>query len=174
MEMLADDAFWAARRVAAFDDGLIRALVHTGQFSDPSAEEYLAKILMQRRDKIAKAYLPAVNPIVNPRLSADGTLTFDNAAIAEGGIDVAAGYAARWSAYEHGSGTPRELGDSRNTRPSLAAPAALPATDRAIVRVEVTADAAARPEWQRPVTLDFRRGAGGWTLVGLDRAIGTR
>ena len=49
---------------------LIRALVHTGQFSDPAAEEHLATVLIQRRDKIARAYLPAVNPIVDPRLSA--------------------------------------------------------------------------------------------------------
>src|SRR4029453_13198738 len=40
VEMLPDDAFWAARRVAAFDDALIRALVHTGRFSDPAAEGY--------------------------------------------------------------------------------------------------------------------------------------
>ncbi len=30
MEMRDDDAFWAARRVAAFSDELIRAAVHTG------------------------------------------------------------------------------------------------------------------------------------------------
>ena len=34
MELRDDDAFWAARRVAAFTDDLIRAAVHTGQFSD--------------------------------------------------------------------------------------------------------------------------------------------
>ena len=47
-----DDAFWAARRVAAFTDDLIRAAVHTGQFSDPAAEKYLADVLIKRRDKI--------------------------------------------------------------------------------------------------------------------------
>ena len=40
MEMRDDDAFWAARRVAAFTDELIRAAVHTGQYSDPAAEKY--------------------------------------------------------------------------------------------------------------------------------------
>ena len=35
IELRADDAFWAARRVMAFTDELIRAAVHTGQFSDP-------------------------------------------------------------------------------------------------------------------------------------------
>ena len=39
MEMRDDDAFWAARRVAAFTDDMIRAVVHTGEFSDPAAEK---------------------------------------------------------------------------------------------------------------------------------------
>ena len=59
-----DDAFWAARRVAAFTDDLIRAAVHTGEFSDPAAEKYLGDVLIKRRDKIASIYLTAVNPIV--------------------------------------------------------------------------------------------------------------
>ena len=33
MEMRADDAFWAARRVMAFTDDLIRAVVKTGQLT---------------------------------------------------------------------------------------------------------------------------------------------
>ncbi len=67
-----DDAFWAARRVAAFTDDLIRAAVHTGEFSDPAAEKYLADVLIQRREKIKSAYLTQVNPIVNPALDAQG------------------------------------------------------------------------------------------------------
>ena len=65
MEMRDDDAFWAARRVAAFSDDLIRAAVHTGEFSDPAAEKYLGDVLIKRRDKIASVYLTAVNPIVS-------------------------------------------------------------------------------------------------------------
>src|SRR5262249_40132380 len=45
MEMLPDDAFWAARRVVAFDDALVRAVVHAGQISDSAAEQHLAAIL---------------------------------------------------------------------------------------------------------------------------------
>ena len=61
-----DDAFWAARRVAAFTDELIRAAVHTGEFSDPAAEKYLGDVLIKRRDKIASIYLTAVNPDRRP------------------------------------------------------------------------------------------------------------
>ncbi len=56
LEMRDDDAFWAARRVAAMSDELIRAAVHTGAFSDPRAEKYLGDVLIERRDTIARAY----------------------------------------------------------------------------------------------------------------------
>ena len=76
-----DDTFWAARRVMAFSDEMIRALVKTGQYSEPQAEALLAKVLIQRRDKIGHAYVPAVNPVVNVALSETGMLTFANAAV---------------------------------------------------------------------------------------------
>jgi hypothetical protein len=84
METRADDAFWAARRVAAFTDELIRAAVHTGEFSDPAAEKYLGDVLIKRRNKVTSLYLTAVNPIVSPRLDPDGRLTIENAAFAAG------------------------------------------------------------------------------------------
>lgn len=56
--------------MAAFSDELIRAAVHTGQFSNPAAEKYLGDVLIKRGDKIASIYLTAVNPIVDPRLDA--------------------------------------------------------------------------------------------------------
>ncbi len=34
-----DDTFWAARRVAAFTDDMIRAVVRTGEYSDPAAAD---------------------------------------------------------------------------------------------------------------------------------------
>ncbi len=61
----ADDTFWAARRVAAFSDEMIRAAVRTGEYSDPAAEALLTDVLIKRRQKIAAAYLPAINPLVD-------------------------------------------------------------------------------------------------------------
>ena len=55
--MRADDAFWAARRVMAFTDDQIRAIVKTGQFTDAAAEQHLADVLIKRRDAIGRAYL---------------------------------------------------------------------------------------------------------------------
>ena len=54
-----------------------------GEFSDPKAEQYLADVLIQRREKIRSVYLTAVNPIVSPALDGKG-LTFENAAVSGG------------------------------------------------------------------------------------------
>ena len=79
-----DDTFWAARRVMAFTDEMIRAAVKTADFSDPAAERLLADVLIKRRDTIGRAYLPKINPVVRPALDAEGTLTFANAAVDAG------------------------------------------------------------------------------------------
>jgi hypothetical protein len=63
---------------------MIRAVVRAGQFSDPGPEQLLADVLIQRRDKIRQALLPAVNPVVAASLSASGELAFQNAAVAAG------------------------------------------------------------------------------------------
>ena len=51
-----EDAFWAAKRVAAFTDAEIRALVETGEYSDARASQWIADSLIRRRDKIAEAW----------------------------------------------------------------------------------------------------------------------
>ena len=62
----ANDKFWAARRLVAFTDDMLRAAVRTAELGDPSSEEILVKVLVERRDAIGRAYLPAINPISDP------------------------------------------------------------------------------------------------------------
>ena len=52
---LPDDAFWAARQVAAFTDEDIRAIVQVAQYSDPKAERWIADCLIERRNRIGRA-----------------------------------------------------------------------------------------------------------------------
>ena len=57
-----DDTFWAARKLMAMSDELIRAAVQAGRLSDPEAEEFLADALIERRDKIGRAWLTSGQP----------------------------------------------------------------------------------------------------------------
>jgi hypothetical protein len=171
MEMRDDDAFWAARRVAAFSEELIRAAVHTGQFSDPAAERYLGDVLIKRQRKIAETYLTAVNPIVDPRLDANGRLTLGNAALdaAVGGGSGSAIYRAVWMRFDNATGATSPIGETRSATTSLDAPRNLPVAPESFIQVDLSIDGAGHPSWREPVHAWFRRGADGWTLVGFER-----
>jgi len=172
MELREDDAFWAARRIAAFSDDLIRAAVHTGQLSDPMAETYLADVLMKRRDKIARVYLSAVNPIVSPRLETSttgGRLSFDNAAVTASVAEPPSAYHASWMLFDNASAETRPISDTQSATTTLDVPRNLPTSAGTIVAVDIAADSEAQPSWNQPVRVYFRRASQSWTLVGLER-----
>jgi len=169
METRDDDAFWAARRIALFNDELIRAAVRAAQFSDPKAEKYLGDVLIKRRDKILSLYLTAVNPIVNPRLDGNGRLTFENAAIAAGVAKGQPTYRASWMIFDNATGATKPLSSNDSQTTTLAAPAGLPTTTGSYIEVDISADLQAYPTWKEPIKTFFRRTAQGWQLVGLER-----
>jgi hypothetical protein len=77
LNRLPDDEFWAAKQVAAFTDEEIRAVVSTGEISDPKAAEFLVECLIKRRDKIRNAYFAKVLPFDRFRV-ANGALAWDD------------------------------------------------------------------------------------------------
>lgn len=169
LAMRDDDAFWAARRVMAFSDELVRAAVEAGEFSDPRAAAYLADVLIKRRDKIGQAYLPRINPIVDPALSATGALTFGNAAVQHRVATPPRSYTATWSLFDNATRESRPLGETKGLGPDMQAPAGLPTTAGSYIRVDLAADHQDHASWARPVAVYFLRQAEGWKLVGLER-----
>ena len=166
MEMRADDAFWATQRIAAFTDDLIRAIVRTGQYSDPAAEKYIGDVLIQRRETIKRIYLTAVNPIMNPRLDAKG-LTIENAAVAGGVATGPETYRASWMRFDNATGATTPLSETKSTTTTIPAPNGLPSSG--YVAVDIAADSAMHPTWKVPVRAYFRQEGGGWKLVGFER-----
>jgi hypothetical protein len=168
IEMRPDDAFWAARRVMAFTDDLIRAIVKTGELTDAAAEQHLSEVLIKRRDAIGRAYLTAVNPVIDPALSASGVLTFGNAAVERGLAQPPDSYLAVWSTFDNATGTSSRIGETA-ARDRLEAPSGLPSATGSYIRVALSAVSPSHPAWARPIDVYFRRIATGWKLVGLER-----
>src|SRR5262249_7442423 len=169
MELRDDDAFWAARRVAAFSNEQIRAAVHTGEFSDPAAEKYLGDVLITRRNTIAAIYLTAVNPVVAPELGEDHRLTVANAAVDADVAKAPALYHPSWFRFDNATGDTQRLADIDSQTTSVEGPGALPDAKDSFVGVDISARSDAHPQWQRPVRAYFRRAENGWRLVGLER-----
>lgn len=62
------DAFWAAKIIMSFTDGQIRAMVETGEFSDPQNSKILSDILITRRDMIGRYWFSRATPLDQIRL----------------------------------------------------------------------------------------------------------
>ena len=169
--MRPDDAFWGAMLVARFSDDAIRAIVAKGGYSDPEAARYIADTLIKRRDKVLKAWLTGVNPIVNPRLTASGALTFENAAVAADVATPPMAYVLTWSRFDNATGT--KVGDTQEVRVTEARGDVPPAIAQGaeFVSVAIRSIHPDFPDWQAPVNVYFRKAADGWQPVGLDREL---
>ncbi len=166
----ADEAFWGVRLVAAFSDEAIRAVVEKARFTDPRATDYLTDVLIKRRDKIARTWLTAANPVVNPALSPEGTLTFHNAAVEARVADHPSKYVVAWSRFDNATGTHEPLaGETEVTATRAEAPKEL-LNGSEFIAATIRAMDAGHPAWARPVVAYFRRSPGGWTTVGLERS----
>jgi hypothetical protein len=166
----ADDTFWAARRVMAFSDDMIRAAVKTARYSDPVAENHIVATLIARRDAIGRAWLTDVNPVIEPALDGSGTLTFGNAAVRAGVAEPPSRYETTWFAFDNATGGAKPLGSPvSSAREEVKASASLPAGAGSFIRVDIAAIDAARPSWAIPVHAYFRRLGTEWKLVGFER-----
>jgi hypothetical protein len=162
--MRPDDTFWAAQKLAAISDDMIKAAVAEGQFGDPPSEEFLAKAISQRRTRILQTFLPAVNPVVDPAI-VGRQLTFVNAAVGAGVSPDPKGYRASWFTFDNNTGQTTALGTTEGPDSPLPTPA-LPATG--FVKIEISA--VGGPEaWTKPVSVYFRKKGADWFLVGLER-----
>ena len=164
-----DDFFWAARRVMAFSDDAIRAVVETAHYSDPRATDTIAGALIKRRDKIGQEWLAGINPLVDFAIGDPPMLTFSSAAVTAGLSTPPSAYRIRWFRFDNPGRTIAFVGPIATVeKPHASVPDALRCCDE-FIGAEVAAIHAQHPEWQRPVRVYFRRLEHGWTPVGLER-----
>ena len=167
--MRADDAFWAARIVSKFSDADIRAIVSKARYSDPRATEYVTATLIERRNRVLKTWLTGINPLVDFALSAEGELTFSNAAVQAAAASAGSSYQVRWSRFDNATGAATgAVVEATGTEMRFAAPQQVLAGAE-FVQVEIAVQHPDFPAWNIPVTVHFRRAASGWSVVGVVR-----
>lgn len=162
--MRPEDAFWAARIVARFDEAAVRAIVAKGRYDDEAAEDVIVQTLMARRAKVLRTWLTAVTPVVDPMLDAGG-LRFRDAAV-EAGVAAPAPYQVTWYAFDNSTGAHRRHGQPLSGGPGQRVP--LPDALAGEPFVMAVLHAAREPR-RPPVRVYFRQQTGGWQTVGIER-----
>lgn len=162
------DAFWAARIVARFSDEAVRALVHTGQFSDPAAEKHLADTLIRRRDKIVARYFRSMNPLTGFRLAGGDdapALEFENTG-EQAGLGKAEAYEYEWFTLDNRTGRLDRL-PSKGETGVTSLP--LPPGGHSYLMARIRVRSATLPAWRKRVDVYVRKEAGSPHVVGLER-----
>ena len=105
---------------------------------------------------MVQAWINGVNPLVNFKLAADGTLTFDNAAVDAKASTPPTGYAISWSRFDNATGSHHAL-EAETTVPATSAHAPRGLEQNEYVAVTVKSLHPDRPTWAEPVRAYFRR-----------------
>ena len=155
-ELLTDrDGFWGAKIVMSFSDEQIEAAVQQGQYSDPAAEAYLIKTIIERRDIVGRYWFDRVNPldrfVLGKNAAGGQELRFTDLAVA-GKLYALEDAAYRYSLKQNGETlllTAQEIGN----KTGITLPASLEggaSGDQLHVLVE-----AQRPggDWHQPVSV---------------------
>ncbi len=155
-----DDEYWAAKIVLAFTDEDIRALVETGEYSDPRVVDYLTSTLAERRDKIGQTYLAKVLPLDSFRVH-DGELSFEDLAV-KYGLRSPLDYVVSWSRFDNERGLHTLLSQANTFHlPQLYS--WLDNGDYLAARIHASADD------RKTVTVYLRKKSRGTEIVGVER-----
>jgi hypothetical protein len=74
------DAYWGAKLVASFTNAQIAAAIDAAGYEDPRASEYIFRMLVERRDKVARYWFDRVAPLDFFRVE-HGVLRFHDLAL---------------------------------------------------------------------------------------------
>lgn len=96
------DLYWAAKKVMAFRDEDIRAIVATGQYDDARTAEWISRCLIERRNRIGRAFFAEELPLDHFAVRG-GRLEFEDLA-AEYGFHAPQRYSVAWSVFDNATG----------------------------------------------------------------------
>jgi hypothetical protein len=101
-------------------------------------------------------------------LTADGVLTFRNAAVDADVAHAPRQYRARWCSFDNATGATTEIGETVGRTTRIEAPNEMPRIDGMFVKVELSSDGGPA-SWSTPVSAYFHYEDGTWRLVGFER-----
>ena len=165
------DGFWAAKIIMRFTPEELRAIVATGEFSDPRHAEYFFDVLVERQRKTTSEYLNRMNPVDEFQV-ADGHLRFANLSERYGFAAPGAVYRVHWSLYDNGSDRAQALGAPREwTEPEVPLPpaAAGQAGANHFLLAEIHTRHDDHPRWNRRVGVYLRAAGETFEVVGIER-----
>ncbi len=156
---LPDDTFWAAKRVMSFTDEQIRAIVKLANYSDPEAEAWLVKCLIERRNKIGETYFARVLPLDGFRVNGD-RLEFEDLQVKYGFMN-ARDYTVRWSRFDNDSETHAAI--------AAASSSVLPGEVQSAEMGSYFATTIRGDDQEKTVTVYIRKQRAGYKVVGIER-----
>jgi hypothetical protein len=158
---LPDDTFWAARQVMAFSDDDIRAIVRVAQYSNQTAERWIADSLIERRNRIGRTYFARVLPLDDFEVRG-GALVFTDLAVRHRFVEPRR-YLIEWRLFDNTAGKPGSLIRSEG---ALVPPAATTGPAGTYVLARVIAEGG---DPAMDINVVLRSEPAGLSVVGVDR-----
>jgi hypothetical protein len=173
------DAFWAASIVSRFSNQMITSIVETARLSDPDAANYLADVIIRRRDKVVAHWLTGTNPLDRFEVARTGervTVAFDHAAIRNRLANRTAKYIVNFSSLNNLTGAERMDGVAvATTEQAFDVPgSAWGPADAAGFRYAIASIRtlqAGYPLWARPVRITLRQRGATIDVIGIERPV---
>ena len=163
LQMTPLDGYWGAKRVMAFRDEQIRAIVEEGRFQDPKVVDYITRVLESRRDAIGRAWFRQVLPLEGFRI-VDNRLAFDDLAV-QYGFSLPTRYQLNWFVWHNEAQQKEDASTPENS--------VLPDTFKSLgVGSYIGCRMTPEQKDKRSVTIYFRHEGDNWKLVGISRTAG--
>jgi len=143
--MTPEDAYWATRIILSFTEDELLQIVKTAEYTDPKVTNYVLRVLLERRQLIARYWLRDINPIGKFAIAPgpDGfELRFDNLMFAD---DVAAPSAYLYEVIGPAAPANRRARPENRMTEVPRIPLGSSLTGETRVRIWTTRDAGAKP-----------------------------
>jgi hypothetical protein len=157
LAMTPEDGYWGAKKVMAFTNEDIAAIVQEAKFSDPQATAYMTKTLETRRDLVGRAWFAKVLPLEDFSI-ADGKIHFRDLGVAHG-FTQPQSYRYEWFAFDNATQKETTI---QMTEDGSVPPAANSSQYLGCRLLPAKQDG-------RATTVYFRKQEDGWKLVGVSR-----